>query len=48
MHFASKQDYLSRKHVGEAFSDASKIVRVDGGWMVFDTETDYRSWKAQR
>jgi len=26
---------------------AARIVRVDGGWMCFESLTDYATWRAQ-
>ena len=27
---------------------AAKIVKVEGGWLAFETHTDYGVWAAQR
>jgi hypothetical protein len=27
---------------------AAKIVKVDGGYMAFETAADYRTWKNQK
>jgi len=27
---------------------AAKIVRVDGGWMCFESVADYQTWKKQQ
>ena len=32
-----------RDHAG-----AARIVKVDGGYMVFETLDEYKTWKAQR
>ena len=40
--------YRSRKEVVEAYPSAAKIVRVMGGWMVFETYTEYLTWKSQK
>lgn len=47
MKFASQQDYKNRAAVVAAYP-AAKIVKVDGGWAVFDYMTDYVSWKNQK
>ena len=46
--FASKTDYTNLKSVRDAYPGATKIVRVDGGWLVFETTTDYNTWVNQR
>jgi len=46
--FYSSSEYKSRKEVVLAAYGAAKIVKVDGGWMVFDTLVDYEVWRKQR
>ena len=46
--FYSSEEYKSRKDVEKAARGAAKIVKVDGGWMVFDTLVDYEVWRKQR
>lgn len=38
----------SRKEVVAANPGAAKIIKVCGGYMVFDTIADYETWKDQR
>jgi hypothetical protein len=40
---ASTRAKVVRDHAGEA-----KIVKVDGGYMVFETLDEYDAWMAQR
>ena len=46
--FYSGEEYKSRKEVEKAARGAAKIVKVDGGWMVFDTMSDYETWRSQK
>jgi len=48
MIFASEQDYKSRKAVAKAYPLASKIVKVTGGWAVFEFMSEYATWKNQK
>ena len=48
MKFVSEQDYKTRDAVKDAFPEAAKIRRVDGGWAVFDTLADYTTWSKQQ
>jgi len=45
--FCNNQDYSSIDDVSDAYPGATEIVAVEGGWMVFETATDYATWKAQ-
>jgi hypothetical protein len=38
----------NRKAVAKEFAGATKIVKVFGGYMVFETITDYQIWKNQK
>jgi hypothetical protein len=40
--------YASEAEVKKAAGSYAKIVRVDGGWLVFDTMTDYDTWRKQK
>jgi hypothetical protein len=31
----------------KACPTATRIIKVDGGYMCFETETDYQTWKQQ-
>jgi hypothetical protein len=44
----SEQDYKTRKDVAKSYPDAAKIVKVCGGWMVFEYITDYEVWRKQK
>lgn len=46
--FYPSEEYKSRKEVEKAARGAAKIVKVDGGWMAFDTVTDYEMWRKQK
>ena len=46
--FCSADDYKNVKAVKTAYPSATKIVKVHGGWQVFDTWTDYQIWKNQK
>ncbi|MBR2771266.1 MAG: hypothetical protein IKD78_04550 [Bacteroidales bacterium] len=48
LHLCYETDYKNRKAVSEAYPAATKIVKVCGGWMVFDFWTDYEIWKNQK
>lgn len=41
-------DYASRREVVAEYPEAAKIVRVEGGWAVFDTYEDYETWRRQK
>lgn len=41
-------DYKSRAEVAKSYPSAVKILRVDGGWIVFETYTDYETWRNQK
>lgn len=38
----------NRKAAALAMPWATKIVKVDGGYMGFESESDYRTWRNQR
>jgi len=46
MRFVSKT--TKRDAVEVAGLDWAKIVKVDGGYMFFETVTEYKTWMAQR
>ena len=48
IHYCNETEYKSRKAVVEAYPSAAKIVKVCGGWAVFDFWNDYDVWKNQR
>jgi hypothetical protein len=47
MILASELDYKNRKDVSATYPAAAKIVKVSGGWAVFEFLSDYEMWKAQ-
>jgi len=38
----------SRKEVLNQYSEAAKIVKVCGGYQVFETLSNYKTWKNQK
>lgn len=46
--FCDERDYKTRKAVAAAYPAAVKIVRVCGGWAVFEFWTDYELWRRTR
>jgi hypothetical protein len=41
--------YANVKEVKQATASwADKIVKVDGGWLVFESVSDYETWKNQK
>lgn len=48
MIFASEAYYNTRKEVVAAHPEAAKVVKVEGGWGVFESLTDYETWKRQK
>ena len=44
----SEEDYKNRKAVALEYPSATKIVKVCGGWAVFDSITDYEIWRNQK
>lgn len=38
----------NRKQVVAANPSAAKIVKVEGGYMVFEFMSDYQTWKNQK
>lgn len=48
MVYAYETDYNSRREVVDAYPEAVKIVKVEGGWGVFDSWDDYETWKMQK
>ena len=37
-----------RKEVVKEYPEAEKIVKVDGGYMAFETIEEYETWKNQK
>lgn len=48
MIFAAETEYKARKNVVAAYPSAAKIVKVCGGWQVFECVGDYKTWAAQK
>lgn len=48
MTIADEREFSSRKEVKKAYPAAAKIVKVCGGWAVFETIADYNTWKNQK
>ena len=38
----------NRNQVKKDYPEAEKIVKVDGGYMVFDNQEEYETWKNQK
>ena len=36
------------KDVAREYPSYTMAVRVDGGWMLFESYDEYRTWKAQK
>jgi hypothetical protein len=45
--FVSSSDYATVTDVAAAYPGAAHIAETDGGWAVFETQTDYQIWMAQ-
>lgn len=45
--FCNQTDYANRKAVTEEYPEAEVIKKVEGGWMVFDTNDEYETWRNQ-
>ena len=39
---------MNCKEVVKNYPEAEKIVKVEGGYMVFETVTEYETWKNQK
>ena len=39
---------VTRKQAVREYPEAEKILKVEGGYMVFDTYDDYLTWRRQR
>lgn len=48
MIFATETEHKTRKNVVAAYPSAAKIVKVCGGWQVFENVVDYNIWAAQK
>lgn len=47
--FVSIEHASSKREAMEIMGhDWAKIIKVDGGWMFFDSLADYKTWKAQK
>ena len=46
--FCDEREYGSKANVQKEYPSATKIVKVTGGWAVFETWTDYETWKKQK
>ncbi len=46
--FCSEEHYKSRAAVAAEYPAAAKIAKASGGWMVFESYTDYLVWKKQK
>ncbi len=44
MKFLRDEDYPTDFDVKAAYPEAYAIARVEGGWAVFPTFDDYRTW----
>lgn len=47
-HFAAEEIYNNKSEVVNEYPSAALVKRVTGGWMVFETQDDYRTWKNQK
>lgn len=45
--FASTENYENIEAVENEYPAATHIEPVEGGWMVFDTATDFDTWASQ-
>ena len=39
---------VTRKQAEDAYPEAEKIVKVEGGYLVCDTQDEYLTWRRQR
>lgn len=46
--FCDETTHETRKAVQDDYPWAVKIVKVNGGWMVFETLVDYATWRNQK
>ena len=46
--FASTEQYKNIKDVKDTFPAAAHITKVCGGWLIFDTHSDYDTWRKQK
>ncbi len=46
--FCDDREYRNIREVKAEYPSAAKIVKVTGGWAVFDTLADYETWKRQK
>ena len=45
--FVSQEQYSNLEQVQEQHPGAAHIEPVDGGWMVFESASDYAIWSGQ-
>lgn len=46
--FVNKDQFEKIEDVKDAFPSAAKIVEVCGGWICFETLTDFETWRNQK
>ena len=46
--FVSTEQYKNIKDVKDTFPAAAHITKVCGGWLIFDTHSDYDTWRNQK
>jgi hypothetical protein len=46
--FASAERYRNVEEVRNAYPGATRIVEVEGGWIVVATEVEFEVWRRQR
>lgn len=45
--FCSADNYETIDEVKDVYPGAAIVIEVEGGWMVFETVTDYETWQNQ-
>ena len=46
--FVSTEQCKNIKDVKDTFPAAAHITKVCGGWLIFDTHSDYDTWRNQK
>ncbi len=46
--FVTTEQFKNLKAVKDTFPAASHITKVYGGWLIFDTHSDYATWRNQK
>ena len=46
--FVSTEQIKHIKDVKDTFPAAAHITKVCGGWLIFDTHSDYDTWRKQK